>query len=56
MAEELIILGISVNDIYIAVPEFYENPQKENLCRWNEYTFLRYFEKAPQRGGHDEDQ
>ena len=44
MVGELILLGISVSDIYVAVPEFYENLQKENLCRWNEYTFLRYFE------------
>ena len=44
MIKEIGNMGISKEDIWIAKPEFYEEPLKEHLCLYEQYRRLPYLE------------
>lgn len=44
MANELIALGMSEQDILIATPDFYRDPDRHNICAFRDYHCLPYIE------------
>lgn len=44
IVNELTILGVNPNDIYIVTPEFLQEHTMEKLCIWKKYSVLPYIE------------
>ncbi len=44
IVNELSILGISQDDIYIVTPKFLQEHTVDNLCHWQDYSVLPYIE------------